>query len=273
MRRLESLLANINSHRWLTSIVGIVGAGLTLSACNIPAFGAYHGSTLQGHDTFKLWQGFMIIALIVGVIVWGLILWSSFRYRIKPSKSRPNNPDSSDSRDSENSLPRQFQYHLPLEILYTVLPILIVAVMFYFTVVTENEVDAVSANPAVRIYLTAFQWGWRFNYTGEGVSVVGNYNHYPQAVLPVGETVQITLVSSDVVHGFYVPAFNFSRYAQPGVTNVFDLNIRKQGIYNGRCTEFCGLYHTEMIFSIKAVSPTVYHAWLSKQQSKTRTKS
>ena len=83
------------------------------------------------------------------------------------------------------------------------------------------------------------------------------------AVMPVGEPIKITLVSNDVVHGFYVPAFNFSRYAQPGYTNYFDLNIVKAGYYPGRCTQYCGVYHTEMLFGIKAVSPGDFVNWIN----------
>ena len=82
-----------------------------------------------------------------------------------------------------------------------------------------------SGKPVVDIRVTAFQWGWRFDYPDLNVGVAGETtngpnNHGPQMVVPVGQTVQITLVSDDVIHGFYVRDFNFSRYALPGVTNL-----------------------------------------------------
>ncbi len=86
----------------------------------------------------------------------------------------------------------------------------------------------------------------------------GPGNHGPQMVVPVGETVQITLVSNDVIHGFYVRDFNFSRYALPGVTNRFDLDVLHTGTYHGQCTQICGLYHSEMLFSVRAVSPAAF---------------
>ena len=70
-----------------------------------------------------------------------------------------------------------------------------------------------------------------------GETTNGPNNHGPQMVVPVGQTVQITLVSDDVIHGFYLRDFNFSRYALPGVTNVFDLNVIHTGTYNGQCTQ------------------------------------
>ena len=143
------------------------------------------------------------------------------------------------------------------------------AVLFAFTVITENKVDATepvnatvtaSGKPVVDIKVTAFQWGWRFDYPDLNVGVAGETtngpnNHGPQMVVPVGQTVQITLVSDDVIHGFYVRDFNFSRYALPGVTNLFDLDVLHAGTYNGQCTQICGLYHSEMLFSVRAVSP------------------
>ena len=71
--------------------------------------------------------------------------------------------------------------------------------------------------------VTAFQWGWEFQYPSENIIVLGHTTQDPDMVLPSGQTTQVTLVSQDVIHGFYVPEFNFSRYAQPGVTNQFDL--------------------------------------------------
>ncbi len=176
-------------------------------------------------------------------------------------------------------MPRQFNESIPIEVLYTVVPILIVAVLFLFTVLTENNVDATvspgakftsTGTPVVQIRVTAFQWGWRFDYPGLNVGVAGETtngpnNHGPQMVVPVGQTVQITLVSDDVIHGFYLRDFNFSRYALPGVTNYFDFNVLHSGTYNGQCTQICGLYHSEMLFSVRAVSPVAFHAWASAQ--------
>ncbi len=85
-------------------------------------------------------------------------------------------------------------------------------------------------------------------------------------VLPYGETVEIHLVSLDVIHGFYIPEFNFSRYAQPGVTNTFDFNVLHPGTYRGQCTQLCGLYHSLMFFSVKAVTPGQFQAWVHQKQ-------
>jgi cytochrome c oxidase subunit 2 len=86
-------------------------------------------------------------------------------------------------------------------------------------------------------------------------------------MLPEGETVRIVLTSDDVVHGFYIPEFNFSRYALPGVTNEFDFTPTTDGIYTGQCSQYCGLYHSEMLFSVQVVSPAKFQQWLSTTQA------
>jgi cytochrome c oxidase subunit II len=247
--------------RWSTPL--LIGVPVALAGCNVyPNYGASSGATKQGHDTFKLWSGMMTTGIIIGGLVGLLILWTLVRYRRR-----------------SDEMPKQFHENIPVEILYTVLPIIIVGVLFLFTVLTENNVDATmpvnatstsNGKPVVDVTVTAFQWGWRFDYPGLNVGVAGETtngpdNHGPQMVVPVGETVQITLVSDDVVHGFYLHDFNFSRYAQPGVVNTFDLNLLYKGTFDGQCTQFCGLYHSDMLFSVRVVSPADFEAWASTE--------
>jgi cytochrome c oxidase subunit 2 len=246
--------------RWVIALA--IGAPLALAGCNAyPSYGASSGVTKQGHETFKLWSGMMTAGIVVFVLVGAMILWSVFRYRRTSDK-----------------MPKQFHEHGPIEVVYTVIPILIVGVLFFFTVLTENNVDAtvpasvttVGTDPVVDVTVTAFQWGWRFAYPHYNVDVVGETtngpdNHGPQMVVPKGETVQITLVSNDVIHGFYLRDINFSRYAQPGVTNVFDLTFNQLGTFDGQCTQFCGLYHSEMLFTVKSVSPAAFASWTASE--------
>ena len=254
--------------RWLLPFVGIALA-LVLGGCQLPDFYGYRGSTKQGHDEFLLYFGTFVAAIVVGVLVGALILWSVIRYRRR-----------------DDAMPRQFQYHVPLEITYTVVPVIIVLVLFAFTVIVENKVDAVPRNPDLTVDVYAFQWGWEFDYPNGvivraetttdpdpvGPSGVGGpacspavWCLGPGLVLPAGQTTQIDLRSRDTVHGFYVPKFNFSRYAQPGVLNEFDFTVNQPGVYRGQCTQLCGLYHSLMLFHVVAMSPADFQAWLSTQ--------
>ncbi len=223
---------------------GVVLGAILLSGCELPTFGAYKGSTTQARSTFHLWQGFFIAGIIVGGIVLLLILWAVLRYRRR-----------------SDDLPVQTQYHTVLEIFYTVVPILIVIGLFVATVVVENKVTAVEPNPYTEVHVFAFQWGWEFQYDN-GVKVIGQTTDAPTMVIPTGETVRVYLRSYDVLHGFYVPEFNFSRYASPGYWTSFDLNVLHNGVYRGQCTQLCGLYHSLMFFNVRSVSPSAYQVWL-----------
>jgi len=231
--------------------MGAVGlAAVVLSGCQVPSFGAFSGSTTQGQDAFKLWQGFFIAGAVIFAIVFFLIMWAVLRYR----------------RKSE-AIPAQFQYHTVFEVFYTVVPVVIVLVLFGFTFFAENAVDAVSSTgDPVTVNVTAFQWGWEFQYPKYDVKILGIETQNPEMVVPAHDTVHIFLRSVDVIHGFYVPEFNFSRYAMPGVTNQFDLNVTHTGTFRGQCTQFCGLYHSIMLFRVKAVTSSQFKSWVQQEQ-------
>src|SRR5256714_1878891 len=110
---------------------------IVLSGCGLE-FGGGHGATRQGRDIFGLWQGSVIVALLVGGLVWGLIVFAVLRYRRR-----------------NDDLPSQAQYFVKLEILYTVVPVIIVAVLFAFSYRTQNRADALSSNPPVTIHVKA----------------------------------------------------------------------------------------------------------------------
>ncbi|MHB8191008.1 MAG: cytochrome c oxidase subunit II [Ferrimicrobium sp.] len=236
--------------RRVVSIGTVVLAGVGLSACKIPSFAAYHGNTVQGNATYHLWQGFFVASLIVGGITFGLLLYAIVRFR---------------RRRKTRGLPEQVHSNVKWEVAYTVIPVLIVAVLYVFTVRVENKVDAVSRHPSLRVDITAFRWGWKFYYPSYGITEISKGTQYPTLVLPTKETAAVTLVSLDVVHGFYMPQFDFSRYALPGVTNYFDFTPQHTASFVGRCSQFCGLYHAEMLFYVHVVTPAQFSSWVASQ--------
>jgi cytochrome c oxidase subunit II len=254
-----------------TVVAAALALPVLLGGCQLPTFWGYRGSTTQAHDEFNLYAATFIAAIVVGVLTAVLILWSIVRYRRR-----------------SDTVPRQFQYHTGIEIIYTALPIIVVLILFGFTVYTENRIDDVAPHPAVVVDVNAFQWGWQFNYPTQHVSVAGETLNDPDPVglnggacapsdhclgpglvLPAGETARIVLRSKDTIHGFYVPQFNFSRYAQPGWTNRFDFTVVHPGIYRAQCTQFCGLFHSEMFFHVVALPPAQFQQWISSEQSLT----
>ncbi|MDJ0393041.1 cytochrome c oxidase subunit II [Rhodococcus sp. G-MC3] len=135
----------------LAAFLGV--AALLLSGCSIDnevlRFGFPVGITPQGESIRELWTWSVIAALIMGIIVWALIFWVVIFHRKK--------------KDSPE-FPRQTAYNVPLELFYTAVPFVIIAVLFYFTVVVQNYVDEKQPNPDVTVDVTAFQWNWKFGY-------------------------------------------------------------------------------------------------------------
>jgi cytochrome c oxidase subunit 2 len=233
------------SRKGALAAVVIPVAALLLGGCDVPAFWAKPGVTKTAKSTFHLWQGFTVAALIIGGFVILLIVYAVLRYRRRG-----------------DAIPRQTQYHIPLEMAYTIVPIIIVFALFAATVVVENEVTAnPPANFTVNVF--AFQWGWKFQYPGTNALTFGQTTQAPYFEIPVNQDVRINLNSLDVVHGFYIPEFNFSRYAQPGVNNVFTFHPVQTGIFFGQCSQLCGLYHTLMWFRVKVVPLDQYETWIA----------
>ena len=202
--------------------------------------------TEQGRAVYNLYNLFLYIAAVVFVVVSGLVLWSVVRYR---------------RRDDE--LPKQIHGNNRLELLWTLIPTVIVLVLFAFTLVAQNKVLDKSGQGDVNVTVTAFQWSWRFTYEGTGAEVLGTPETVPEMVVPVGQRVRVKLVSADVVHSFYVPQTLFKRQAIPGTVNQFDLTFDKVGLYHGQCTQFCGLQHTDMTFRVRVVTQGQYQTWLA----------
>lgn len=204
---------------------------------------------------YDLWIASCIAALAVGVFVWGLIFWCIIRYRKRG-----------------NELPVQTRYNLPMEFLYTIAPILIVSVLFYYTAIVQTDVDRLSKNPDVTVEVVAFKWNWQFNYRdGQGreantvASVLGTSEVIPVLVLPTDRSIRFEETSKDVIHSFWVPELLFKRDVIPGkIRNVFEVSsLLTEGAYVGRCAELCGTYHAFMNFELRVVSPEKYDQFLA----------
>ena len=141
------------------------------------------------------------------------------------------------------------------------IPILIVIGLFVATVVIENKVDARRRRTQVDVTCTPSS-GAGSSSTRNGVKVIGQTTDAPTMVVPDRRDGPDLPALLDVMHGFYVPEFNFSRYASPGYSTHFDFNVLHNGVYRGQCTQLCGLYHSLMFFNVRSVSPAAYQSWL-----------
>jgi cytochrome c oxidase subunit 2 len=223
--------------------------------------------TQQGKVALTLWQGSWVAAWAVGAVVWGLIIWAIIFHRKSRASGAP---------------PDQVRYNLPIEMLYTVVPFIMVGILFFFTARDENYIDKLSAHPRVTVVVTGFQWSWQFQYPGyrvpgspTGVVTMNGEPWTPQTgnsqlpllVIPRDETVRFDLVSTDVIHAFWIVPFEFKRDVIPGHPNHFEVMPTTTGTWIGRCTELCGLYHSRMLFRVKIVTPAQFSQWIHTQQA------
>ena len=233
------------------SLAGIlVPSSLLLTSCSkVSGLGFEEGITSVNDESLSLWQGAWIAAGVVGVITFILIAWPAIFHRLK--------------KDSPE-FPKQTQYNLPVEILYTVIPFIIVAVLFAYTAKKESIIFTKSTGPAHEISVEGIQWSWQFAYPEAGSSaiVTGTPAQPPTLYMPQGEKVRFTITSNDVVHGFWIPAFMIQMQNLPGVTNKLEFTANKLGTYPGRCNILCGRNHSQMIFSVKVVTPSQYKTYL-----------
>ena len=243
------------------TLLALVIAGVVaLSGCSAQTRHEWHNlampdpATDQAHHTFLLWRWAWVAAMVTGVVVWGLILYACVRYR----------------RRSDDEVPVQTRYNLPLEIFYTIAPVVMVVVFFVHTVRTQNEVRDPNLHVDHTVYVVGQQWSWTFNYVGDGPNgktlySVGSAGTPPTLVLPVDQTVEFKLHSPDVIHSFGVPAFLETMDVFPGKPaddNHFSVTPTVEGTYAGKCRELCGTYHSRMLFTVKVVSESDYQAYL-----------
>lgn len=234
-------------------LAAAAGALVSTSACTMPRFTFPRPRSEQADAILRLWQFSFIAAAVVGAFVVGLILWCVFRFRAK---------------GGDGPLPTQTQEVIPLEIAYSVVPLVIVAVLFGFTYAVQRTVEKREKSPLI-VEVTGAQWQWQFHYPEANVSVIGqpvphdNREIAPTLILPVGRPVRVVLTSADVIHAFWVPDFLFKKDNIPGRVNEFDLTVSEPGDYYGRCAEFCGLEHDRMTFRVHAVPDAEFDSALA----------
>jgi cytochrome c oxidase subunit 2 len=219
-------------------------------------------ATEQGRDIHHLYNILLVCATVVFVLVEGAIVFAVFRYRRR-----------------DDQLPPQFHGNNLLEVAWTVGPFLLVAVLFVLGWFTLDRVQARADNPRVVLNVVGFQWQWRFTYQGEKVqvekgkppedlSIKGTGAKPAEIYLPVNVPIEVTTEAEDVIHSFYVREFLFKKDAFPGHLNTFPLTITKPGVYHGQCTEYCGLGHQAMRFTVHAVPMGEYRAWLAEAKKR-----
>ena len=243
-------------------LAGVVVLALALTGCSDDTeagrLGMPNPVTEQGQDNLHLWQGAWIAAFATGVVTWALILGAVWYFR----------------RRSDDEVPVQTRYNLPVEIFYTIFPIIMVVVFFSHTVRVQNTMLEMVDDPDVTVKVVGQKWQWTFNYPesvdtpdGTNVFVAGTGSDMPTLVLPVDSIVQFDLYSPDVIHDFGVPAFAMRMDVVPGRDNKFQVTTTETGTFVGKCYELCGAYHSRMLFNVEIVTQDDYDAYLAELAS------
>jgi cytochrome c oxidase subunit II len=221
--------------------------------------------TDRGEHIRQLYDLVFGIAVVIFFVVEGLIVWSVIRYR---------------RRAGDDELPPQTHGNAVAEVVWTVVPTLIVTVLFVASWLTLNTVEATSAQPQMKVRATAAQFLWSFDYLPDDYDPVSNKDAKPLLTitepegpdggltLPVGRSIHLYLQSPDVIHAFYVPQFLFKRDVVPGRTNSFEFTLNDDdagGTFHGQCAELCGAGHNMMHFDVHAMEGAQFDTWLQQK--------
>jgi cytochrome c oxidase subunit 2 len=258
-----------NRSKWL-AVPAATALVLLLSGCTDQLARGFlpgvSGVTNHTDRITGLWTTAWIILWLVGIIAWALMGWAILVYR---------------RRKGETGIPAQLRYNNPIEVLFTVIPLILVIGFFAFTARDIAAIEQPTENPDVVIQVIGKQWSWDFNYVDANVYDSGIQAQFdgqtgvpetlPALYLPVGKTVQIDLSSRDVIHSFWVIDFLYKKDMFPGKTNHMYFTPQVEGTYMGKCAELCGEYHSMMLFQVKVVSQAEYDTHLASLAAKGQT--
>ncbi len=248
--------AKLKRRLGLLAIAGLVGIGTTGCTANEAFFFDMPDPASDQAETMNsLWQGAWVAAWPVGVLVWGLLIIAMIAY------SRRRRPD----------MPEQTAYNLPIEILYTVAPLIMIFGLFWFTARDQSEILAIKNDEAHVVNVVGFRWSWAFNYVDEDVYDIGTPDDFPTLWVPVDEKVKFELTSPDVIHSFWVPTWLFKMDVIPGKLNQFEITPNRTGEFAGKCAELCGVDHSRMLFNVKVVPRAEYDAHIAELRKRGQT--
>ena len=262
--RLRANTERSRSSRALLGTAALALTGLALTGCTANEaffFDLPEPASVEAPIIQNLWNGSWIAAWAVGIVTWGLMIWAAIAYR----------------RRHANEVPEQTKYNLPLEALYTIVPLIMILGLFWFTARDQSEILTLDNDQQQTVGVVGFRWSWAFNYVDQDIYDVGvpygegSPGEPPTLYLPVDEKIRFELNSPDVIHSFWVPSFLFKMDVVPGKTNAFELTPDKIGTYAGKCAELCGVDHARMLFQVKVVERDEFDAKMGELRAKGQT--
>ncbi len=238
------------------------------------------GVTEFSQEVYDLHMIIFGICLVIAILVFGAMFYSIFAHR-----------------KSKGVTAAQFSHSTKAEIIWTVIPILILIIISFPATKTlltmENPtLNGENVQMDMTIKVTGFQWKWKYDYLDNGISIlstldresnltrqlgdipgkkkpeeVENYllNVDHPLVIPVDTNIRILLTANDVIHSWWVPKFGWKRDAIPGFVNEAWTNVNKIGTYRGQCAELCGKDHGFMPIVVNVVSKADYKTWVKEQ--------
>jgi len=229
------------------------------------------GVTDVSHSVYELHMTIFWICVVIGVVVFGVMFYSIFKHR-----------------KSKGAVASQFHESTAVEVIWTIVPVLILVAMAWPA--TETLIEMYDTDDAeVDIKITGYQWKWRYEYLGHDVDFFSNLStprdeinnlevkneHYllevdNELVVPINTKIRFLITANDVIHSWWVPDFAVKKDAIPGFINESWTRINEPGIYRGQCTELCGKDHGFMPVVVRAVQPAEYQEWLALKQEEAR---
>jgi cytochrome c oxidase subunit II len=196
-----------------------------------------------------LTEPFFWIAVVIGIGVVGATVFFAIRFRAKPG---------------EDANPKQIHGNSTLEISWTIVPALILAVMGVFTIASVFDLsEKPTGDDVINIEVTGKQWWWQYNYTDDDTKfITANEMH-----IPVDTPVYLTITAEDVIHSFWVPNLAGKKDAVPGRTSFLTIEGSDVGVYHGQCAEYCGLSHAKMGLKVFVDSREDYERWVATQKA------
>ena len=251
MRRLTS-----RSKRWAGIVAALAALSLLLAACSAENNGqnSLKPKGPQAEKIDNLFIPVFWISVVIGTLVLGAVVVFALRFRY---------------RKGRNENPKQIHGSTSLEIGWTIVPALILAVVAVPTIITIFDLAKEPAGAdVVKVTAIGKQWWWEFKYPEQNV-VTAN-----ELVIPAGRPVRVSLTACDeslpnkcnVIHSFGVPELNGKRDVVPGHNNFTTIEADKPGTYLGQCAEYCGLSHANMRFRVIAKTPSEFDRWVGEQQ-------
>jgi cytochrome c oxidase subunit 2 len=232
------------------------------------------GVTASSQHAYDAHMIALWVCIVIGVIVFGAMGYAMFKFR-----------------HSKGAVPAQFSHNTTAEIIWTVIPVLILVVMAWpATAKLIAMYDTRDSEMTVKV--TGYQWMWKYEYLGEGVEFTSRLDresdrlrqnkattqeeikahpHYlldvdNQLVLPTNTKIRFVITADDVIHAWWVPALGWKQDAIPGIVNEAWTDIKEPGIYRGQCAELCGKDHGFMPIVVKAVPKAEYEQWLASKK-------